>query len=88
MIEIADTAPDVNVLDAEYHRLLGFPRNYDPGELARDRARDARAWYARHGRPSKKRRLLLRQSRRWRKRSGCFRKNSGGLAETKPANPP
>ena len=41
----------VDVLPAEYHRLLGYP----PAHVLTDRAREleawARAWYAQHGRP-------------------------------------
>ena len=51
MIELIDTFPDVNVVEAEYSRLLGFPRNRPLEGRSRELADDARAWYARHGRP-------------------------------------
>jgi hypothetical protein len=51
MIELVDPSPDVDVQPAEYHRLLGYPRDW----VVRDRARElvdwARDWYVRHGRP-------------------------------------
>ena len=42
---------DVSVADAEYHRLLGWPRDHVPGERAGELAAWARRWYAEHGRP-------------------------------------
>ena len=51
MIEIRDTAPDVDVQAAEYNRLLGYPRGSVPSERATELAAWARDWYARHGRP-------------------------------------
>ena len=51
MIEISDTAPDVDVQPAEYVRLLGYPRGWVLGERARELADWARDWYTRHGRP-------------------------------------
>lgn len=51
MIELADTSPDINVADAEYHRLLGYPRGMVLEDRARDLAEWARNWYAVNGRP-------------------------------------
>jgi hypothetical protein len=51
VIEIHDTAPNVDVQPAEYHRLLGYPRGSVPSERATELAAWARDWYARHGRP-------------------------------------
>lgn len=51
MIEIRDTAPDVDVQPAEFARLLGYPRGWVLGERARELADWARDWYAQHGRP-------------------------------------
>jgi hypothetical protein len=51
MIELADTLPDINVDQAEYQRLLGYPRNYEIEGRARELSDWARAWYAAHGRP-------------------------------------
>ncbi len=39
------------VTPAAYHRLLGMPRHRALHGLLAERAREARAWYARHGRP-------------------------------------
>lgn len=50
-MESFDTCPEHHVQDAEYHRLLGWPRNHVPGDRARELASWARAWYAEHGRP-------------------------------------
>ncbi len=43
--------PDVAVSDAEYHRLLGYPAQHQPGARARELAAEARAWFATHGQP-------------------------------------
>jgi hypothetical protein len=41
----------VHVKDAEYYRLLGYPRGKRPEGRSAELAVWARAWYARHGRP-------------------------------------
>jgi len=51
VIEISDTAPDIDVQPGEYARLLGYPRGWVLGERASELAEWARDWYARHGRP-------------------------------------
>lgn len=51
MLELLDTAPAIAVADAEYRRLLGYPTGHEPGERAEELSREARAWYAAHGRP-------------------------------------
>src|SRR5881397_3056638 len=51
MIEIHDTAPDVDVQPAEYNRLLGYPSGQAPSDRAAELAAWARDWYAGHGRP-------------------------------------
>ena len=51
MIELADTNPDVDVLPAEYKRLLGYPPERALSARARQLARWARDWYSEHGRP-------------------------------------
>ena len=51
MIEVFDPHPDCNVQDAEYHRLLGYPRGHVLGERASELAEGARRWFAEHGRP-------------------------------------
>lgn len=55
MIELADVGPDTAVGEAEYRRLLGYPRaatgRGEPEERASELMAWARAWYAAHGRP-------------------------------------
>jgi hypothetical protein len=51
MLEQHDARPAVNVPEAEYRRLLGYPRHHTPGERADELAQWARAWYAANGRP-------------------------------------
>jgi len=51
MIELADTNPDVNVLPAEYQRLLGYPRDLAVEGRGRELVEWARDWYARNGQP-------------------------------------
>jgi hypothetical protein len=51
MIEICDSAPPVVIDEAEYVRLLGYPRGHALTDRARELAHYARAWYDRHGRP-------------------------------------
>ncbi len=50
-LEFLDTRPAVNVTEAEYRRLLGYPPRHAPGERADELAGQARQWYAEHGRP-------------------------------------
>lgn len=51
MIEWYDAQPDVNVLESEYKRLLGFPTDYALEGRVRELADWARRWYADHGKP-------------------------------------
>lgn len=51
MIEILDPDPDRTVSEAEYRRLLGYPRGRAPGDRAWQLAAWARSWYVAHGRP-------------------------------------
>jgi hypothetical protein len=51
MIEWNDTKPEVNVAEAEYKRLLGFPFDYAMEGRARELADWARQWYAEKGKP-------------------------------------
>ena len=46
-----DTQPNIDVLEAEYNRLLGFPAHYVPEGRVRELADWARQWYAEHGSP-------------------------------------
>jgi hypothetical protein len=43
--------PEVDVLEAEYHRLLGYPRGAVLSQRAQELAAWARAWFAAHGQP-------------------------------------
>jgi hypothetical protein len=50
-MEFVDTAPDVQVDEVEYLRLLGFPRGHVLEDRSRELADWARDWYAERGRP-------------------------------------
>ncbi len=50
MIELSDTQPNLEVLDAEYARLLGYPRRHVLEGRSRELADSARQWFAAHGR--------------------------------------
>jgi hypothetical protein len=50
-VQVIDSAPRVDVSDAEYTRLLGFPRGHVLDGRARELADEARAWFGAHGRP-------------------------------------
>jgi len=43
--------PEFHVQEAEYLRLLGYPRGHEPGTRVRELMAWARDWYAQHGRP-------------------------------------
>jgi hypothetical protein len=51
MFELTDKRPRLNVQEAEYLRLLGFPRGHTPAERVRELADWARTWYAENARP-------------------------------------
>jgi hypothetical protein len=51
MFSFTEIKPRLNVLEAEYLRLLGFPPGHQPGERSRELADWARRWYAENGRP-------------------------------------
>lgn len=51
MIEFATKCPKLEVAPAEYQRLLGYPRDWELEDRARELAAAARAWYATQGRP-------------------------------------
>lgn len=51
MFELIDTPAECNVQESEYKRLLGFPPDYVLEGRSRQLADEARAWFARHGRP-------------------------------------
>jgi hypothetical protein len=49
--ESSDPHPEVGVLEAEYRRLLGYPKDHELTGRALELAEWARGWYAEHGRP-------------------------------------
>lgn len=51
MFEVIDTHPEVEVQEAEYKRLLGYPRDHYLEGRPRELAQWARSWYKTHGRP-------------------------------------
>lgn len=51
MLELLVTRPEVNVADAEFRRLLGYPPHHVPSARAQELAAWARHWYGQHGRP-------------------------------------
>jgi hypothetical protein len=50
-VEMAGTLLEVNILPAEYTRLLGYPRGHKLVDRASELADWARDWYTAHGRP-------------------------------------
>ena len=50
-MELSDIAPDVQVVEAEYKRLLGFPGSYELDGRVRELADWARSWYQANGKP-------------------------------------
>jgi hypothetical protein len=51
VIDFLETAPDTNVDQAEYTRLLGYPRGTMLTERALELAEEVRNWYRTYGRP-------------------------------------
>jgi len=51
MIELFDAQPQTNVQEAEYKRLLGYPRHHVLTDQARELAEWAGNWYAENGKP-------------------------------------
>jgi hypothetical protein len=82
MIELLDTQPETNVQEAEYKRLLGYPRHYMFADRSRELADWARHWYAENGKPW----IYARQTERLdisngRLRIGCVDFSSRRLRE-------
>ena len=50
MFELTETNPPVDVQDAEYQRLLGYPKNHDLAGRPRELADAARKWFSENGR--------------------------------------
>jgi len=51
MFELIEAHPPVNVPEAEYQRLLGYPKAHSPTARSLELAASARQWYAANGRP-------------------------------------
>jgi hypothetical protein len=51
MFELLETHPPVDVQEAEYQRLLGYPKKFEMAGRARELADAARTWYSENGRP-------------------------------------
>lgn len=51
MIKWLDTSPNIEIADAEYRRLLGFPPGHELAPRAAELMEGAREWYANNGRP-------------------------------------
>jgi len=51
MFELIETRPPLDVPEAEYRRLLGYPKNHALDGRARELADAARAWFSANGRP-------------------------------------
>ena len=51
MFELIETHPPLDVQEAEYRRLLGYPKKHALTERARELANAARIWFAENGRP-------------------------------------
>jgi hypothetical protein len=50
-MELIDANPNVSVQEAEFNRLLGYPRRHVLEDRAAELAAGAKQWYAEHGRP-------------------------------------
>lgn len=51
MFSLIDTNPRLEIQEAEYQRLLGYPKNHSLEGRARELAGEAEAWFAKNGRP-------------------------------------
>lgn len=51
MLELIEIGPAVEVQEAEYRRLLGYPADHEVTGRSAELAEWARAWYREHGRP-------------------------------------
>jgi len=76
MIEFAETGPAVLVEEAEYVRLLGYPRGFVLDGRARELAVWARTWYADHGVPW----ICARETDCLEIESGCVRIDDAAFA--------
>lgn len=51
MFELIETHPPLDVQEAEYQRLLGYPKHHAVDDRARELADAARNWFSKNGRP-------------------------------------
>ena len=51
MFELTETHPPLDVQEAEYQRLLGYPKHHALDDRARELAEAARTWFSANGRP-------------------------------------
>jgi len=51
MFSLIETNPEVEIQEAEYQRLLGYPKGHSLEGRARELADGARTWFAKNGRP-------------------------------------
>src|SRR3989304_1864401 len=51
MDELVDVAPDINVRETEYKRLLGYPVDYVVDERITELMELTRRWYTENGKP-------------------------------------
>ena len=51
MFSLIETHPPVEIQEAEYQRLLGYPKSHSLEGRARELADEAAAWFAKNGRP-------------------------------------
>src|SRR5690242_5920693 len=51
MFSLIETSPRVEIQEAEYQRLLGYPKNHPLEGRARELADGAQAWFMKNGRP-------------------------------------
>ena len=49
--EFLDTCPDINIQEAEYKRLLGYPKEYELSGLPKELMDSTRRWYNENGAP-------------------------------------
>jgi hypothetical protein len=73
VIEIRDTAPDVDVQAVEYIRLLGYPRGWELRDRAKELGDWAREWFSTHGRPW----VYAREGEKCRRCGGRIRRIDG-----------
>lgn len=51
MFDLFETHPPVHVQESDYMRLLGYPKDHEPGDHSRELANSARQWFYENGQP-------------------------------------